>query len=117
MANGCKFAVGLFHYICLGDNGNPGFVVILRVVKSRSCNPGGAGIGGHLEVQRHSLQFHTLAAQHILTLGILTVENPVNALLRDGHRAHIGIEIQFPAKCHVGTLHCTAHGRCGRAFQ
>ena len=115
--NGCKCAVGLFHYICLGDNGNPGFVVILRVVKSRSCNPGGAGIGGHLEVQRHSLQFHTLAAQHILTLGVLPVEDPVNSLFRDGHRAHVGIEIQFPAKCHVGTLHCTAHGRCGRAFQ
>ena len=117
LADGRKFAVCLLHNIGLGNNRNPLFTVLPGIFKSRSGNAAGTGIGCDLKVHRHSRQVNTLTAQNILALRILPIEHPVNPLLRNTDRPHIGVQIQFPPQRHIGAFHGAAFGRGSGAFQ
>ena len=117
MGNGGEFAISFFHDIGLGDDAHPCFAVLAGIVKGGTGNPPGSGIGGNLEIHGHTIQRNAPAAQHILPLGILPVEHPVNALRRDAHRTDVGVQIQLPAQRHIGALHFAAHGGGSGAFQ
>ena len=117
MGNGGEFAVGLFHNVSLGDDGNMVLAVLFGVFKGCPGDPPGAQIGGHLEIHCHTGKLHTLAAQNILALGVLPVEHPFNVLFGDADRAAVGVQIQLPAHGHVGRLHGAAVGGGGGAFQ
>ena len=117
MGDGGEFAVGLFHDICLGDDGYMILAVIFCVFKGCTGNTAGTGIGGDLEIHSHSGQFYTTAAQNILTLRIFPEEHPVDVLLRDAYRTAVGIQIQLPAHGHVSGFHSAAVRCGGGAFQ
>ena len=116
VADGSELAVCLFHNIGLGNNADPGFAVILGILKGSTGNSSCAEIGGHLKVHCKTGKLYTTAAQNILTLGIFPVEHPVDALLRNGHRPHIGIQVKLTAQCDIGTFHLAAHRRGGGAL-
>ena len=117
MTDGGKLTVGFLHNIGLGHNGYPVFAVVLCIFKGSPGNPPGSGIGGDLKVHGKAGQLHAPAAQDVLPFRVLPVENPVDSLLRDGHRADIGIQVQLPAKGHIGAFHGAAHGGGGGALQ
>ena len=91
--------------------------IVAGIFKSGSCDTLGTGIGGHLEVNGHTGQVNTTAAQNVLTLGILTEEHPIDVLLRDGHGTAVGVKIQLPAHGDVCRLHGAAVGGGGGSLQ
>ena len=117
MANFCELAVRFLHNIRLGDNAHTGLSVVFRIVKGGLGDAAGTKIRGHLEIHRHTGQLHAPATQDILTLSIFPIENPVDSLLRDGDRTHIGVQIQLPAQGYIGTFHGAAHRGGGGTFQ
>ena len=118
VADAGEHAVGLFHDVGLGDDGDACFSVGSGVFKGSAGNAPGAGVGGHLEIHSQLAgQLDAPAAQSVFPFRVLPEKGPVYALLRDAHRAHVGVKVQLPAQGHVCALHAAALGGGGGAFQ
>ena len=118
MADAGEHPVGFLHDVGLGDNGHVGLAVGTGKLKGGSGNPAGTGVRCDLEIHaEHIRDLDAPAAQRVLALRIFPEKRPVDPGFRDGHRPHIGEEIQLPAHGHVGAFQRAALGGLRGTFQ
>ena len=100
-----EFAVRGLDHIGFGHSRNPLDAVFPGILKGQAHNPLRAGGGYDLEVHRQIIgDMQALAAQDVLSLGVLPEEDPVYALVRHLDRPDIGEEVQLPAHGDIGAL-------------
>ena len=97
--------LGFLDVLCLGDDGDPAFVVAFGVGKGRVNDALRALGGDDPEVYGQIVgNVNTLAAHGVEVLGVLPKEGPVYAFLGYAYRADVGEEIQGLAHGNVGAF-------------
>ena len=98
-------SVGLFKDICLGNYCHVGLAIIFGEFKGCPGYAPRAGLRGHLEIHVELARYaYAAAAESVLSLRIFTEESPVDALLRNAYRPHVGVEIKSLPQGHVSAL-------------
>ena len=117
VADGGELAVGLFHDVGLGDDGDILFAVFARVFKGGAGDAARAGVGDDLEIHGQAGKLDAAAAEGVFAFGVLAEERPVHALFGNAHGAHVGVEVESAAQRDVGALQRAALGGGGGAFE
>ncbi len=100
-----EIAIRLLHNIRLRDDGHPLLAVRTGELISRSRDTKRAFAGRHLEIHIQRIANpHAPASQRVLALRVLPEERPVDALLRNGYRPHIRIQVKSLPQIYICTF-------------